>query len=79
MKSIIYLRRDRVRFYSDYATWTQAEKASTDYLGRNILERTRHAMLKVTNGQAAYTRDAVPLISSSILSNACRVVARAIG
>jgi putative methyltransferase (TIGR04325 family) len=49
----------RIRFLGDYATWTQAEDASTGYSARDILERTRLAMLKVKNGQAAYARDAV--------------------
>ncbi len=54
-----YSKTHRIRFYGDYATWTQAEKASTGYSERNILERTRLAMLKVKNGQATYARDAV--------------------
>ncbi len=54
-----FLKQDAIRFVGDYATWAEAERASTGYSARNILEKTRSAMLKVKNGEAAYARDSV--------------------
>jgi putative methyltransferase (TIGR04325 family) len=43
----------------DYRSWDEAMSASTGYDSGIILEKTRLAMLKVQNGQAAYERDSV--------------------
>jgi putative methyltransferase (TIGR04325 family) len=54
-----FLKQEAIRFVGDYATWADAEQASTGYSARNILEKTRSAMLKVKKGEAAYARDSV--------------------
>jgi putative methyltransferase (TIGR04325 family) len=43
----------------DYPSWDEAVRASTGYDSDVILERTRAALLKVKNGEAAYERDSV--------------------
>jgi putative methyltransferase (TIGR04325 family) len=46
-------------FSGDYHSWEDAERASTGYADGEILARTRAAMLKVRNGEAAFERDSV--------------------
>ncbi len=48
-----------IMFSGDYRSWEDAERASTGYADREILARTRAAMLKVRNGEAAFERDSV--------------------
>jgi len=43
----------------DYTTWREATQASTGYDADLILEKTKQALLKVKNGEAAYERDSV--------------------
>lgn len=43
----------------DYRNWDEAMAASTGYDSGIILEKTRTALLKVKNGEAAYERDSV--------------------
>jgi putative methyltransferase (TIGR04325 family) len=43
----------------DYHSWDEAMAASTGYDSDIILEKTRAALLKVKNGEAAYERDSV--------------------
>lgn len=43
----------------NYASWGEALAASTGYDSDLILEKTRVALLKVKNGEAAYERDSV--------------------
>jgi putative methyltransferase (TIGR04325 family) len=43
----------------DYSSWDEAMAASTGYDSDIILEKTRAALLKVKNGEAAYERDSV--------------------
>lgn len=43
----------------DYRSWDEAMAASTGYGNRIILEKTKAALLKVKNGEAAYERDSV--------------------
>jgi putative methyltransferase (TIGR04325 family) len=43
----------------DYRSWDEAIAASTGYDSGIILEKTRTALLKVKNGEAAYERDSV--------------------
>lgn len=43
----------------DYSSWAKALAASTGYDSEVILEKTRAALLKVKNGEAAYERDSV--------------------
>lgn len=43
----------------DYRSWGEAMAASTGYDSDIILEKTRVALLKVKNGEAAYERDSV--------------------
>lgn len=51
----------RVRFTGDYASWAEAQAASTGYAAAEILESTRLAMHKVRSGQAVFERDSVLL------------------
>jgi len=53
-------RGDNV-FTGDYASWTDAERASVGYAAPDILEKTRAAVLKVKNGEATFERDSVIL------------------
>jgi len=43
----------------DYRSWEEALAASTGYDSGIILEKTKTALLKVKNGEAAYERDSV--------------------
>lgn len=43
----------------DYPSWEDALAASTGYDSEIILEKTKAALLKVKNGEAAYERDSV--------------------
>ena len=43
----------------DYRSWGEAMAASTGYDTEIILEKTKTALLKVKNGEAAYERDSV--------------------
>lgn len=43
----------------DYRSWEEAMNASTGYDSGIILEKTKAALLKVKNGEAAYERDSV--------------------
>lgn len=51
--------RSAIYFTGDYASWADAEGSSTGYNAEVILERTRAALLKVKNGEAAFERDSV--------------------
>jgi len=48
-----------VAYLGDYASFAEAQAASTGYDAANILERTRLALHKVLRGEAAYERDSV--------------------
>jgi putative methyltransferase (TIGR04325 family) len=43
----------------DYCSWNEAKAASTGYDNMIILKKTKDALLKVRNGEAAYERDSV--------------------
>ena len=43
----------------DFGSWADARAASTGYDSDAILEKTRSALLKVKNGEAAFERDSV--------------------
>lgn len=51
--------RDAITFSGDYASWGAAERDSGGYAAPEILAKTRTALLKVKNGEAAYERDSV--------------------
>ena len=53
------LGRDTVRFTGHFASWEEADRASTGYANPIVLERTRSALLKVKNHEAAFERDSV--------------------
>lgn len=54
------LTRGRGIYWSgDYPSWGEAERASTGYDDRHILERVKQAALKVKGGEATYERDSV--------------------
>jgi len=46
-------------FSGDYASWEDADRASTGYSAPKILAKTREALLKVKRGEAAFERDSV--------------------
>jgi putative methyltransferase (TIGR04325 family) len=48
-----------IRFEGRFRSWADAERASTGYDAREILQRTLHAALQVKAGEAAYERDGV--------------------
>lgn len=48
-----------IAFRGDFATWEEAERASSGYSAPEILEKTCQALLKVRDGLAAYERDSV--------------------
>jgi putative methyltransferase (TIGR04325 family) len=50
---------DTITFSGDYASWEAAERDSGGYAAPEILAKTRAALLKVKNGEAAYERDSV--------------------
>ena len=50
---------ESIKFEGDYGTWSEAQRASTGYDAKDILERTLAAALKVKNGEAAFERDTV--------------------
>lgn len=52
-------RRPQIGFWGDFKKWEEAQHASTGYEAPQILERTRAAIQKVVNGEAAYERDSV--------------------
>jgi len=51
--------QETIRFTGDYASWDEAERRSIGYAAPEILVKTRAAMLKVKNGEAAFERDSV--------------------
>ena len=53
------LRPGAPRLSGEYRSWEEAVSASTGYGDDMILEKTRLALLKVKNGDAAYERDSV--------------------
>ena len=50
---------DRIGFTGHYQTWEEAERDSEGYAAEEILAKTRSALLKVKNGEAAFERDSV--------------------
>src|SRR5271168_4027066 len=50
---------DRISFHGDYKSWEEASAHSTGYDAAVILEKTRAALMKVRDGEAAYERDSV--------------------
>jgi len=52
-------RHNQIRFSGNFKNWESALKKSLGYDAAVILERTRSALLKVVQGDAAYERDSV--------------------
>jgi putative methyltransferase (TIGR04325 family) len=48
-----------VNYSGDFASWDQARRHSDGYDAPAIVERVKHAQLKVARGEAAYERDSV--------------------
>ena len=46
-------------WFGDYSSWEKVLDKTGGYDEQVILERTKHALLKVKNGEAAYERDSV--------------------
>ena len=53
------LRKNKYGWKGNYASWKDANKASTGYDTKNILEIVKESLLKVKNGEAIYERDSV--------------------
>jgi len=53
------MRKGRIKFYGDYATWNDAKAASSGYDDEGILTKVRDATLKVKRGEAVFERDSV--------------------
>lgn len=49
----------KVGYFGNYKTWSDAEAESTGYDGDEILRKVREATLKVKQGEAIYERDSV--------------------
>lgn len=54
-----YLRSENRAYSGCYSSWEEACEHSTGYDAAVILQKTRDAVLKVKDGQAAYERDSV--------------------
>lgn len=52
-------RQQRGMWQGDYHSWAAAEKASTGYDHKIILEKVMNAQLKIKNNEAVYERDSV--------------------
>lgn len=52
-------KKDQFGWFGDYSSWAQVSAESGGYDTDVILERTKHALLKVKNGEAVYERDSV--------------------
>jgi putative methyltransferase (TIGR04325 family) len=59
LRDLLHGKAKPIRFTGDYQSWEEAEKASTTYAAPEILARTRAALLKVRDGEAAFERDSV--------------------
>ena len=55
-------QQEPVRFVGNYGSWEEAARASAGYAAPEIFARTRAAMHKVKNGEAAFERDSVTFI-----------------
>jgi len=56
----LLLNRNRNVIWSgNYASWSEAQRASAGYDSRIILDKVRAALIKVRNGEAVYERDSV--------------------
>lgn len=68
-----------IRFSGDYASWSEASRASTGYDADDILRRVTDATRQVVAGKAAYERDSVlfeqPAYSYPILAALLRAAA----
>jgi putative methyltransferase (TIGR04325 family) len=51
--------RSTLSFSGNYSSWEQAKLDSSGYDASNILEKIKHATLKVKNGEALFERDSV--------------------
>ena len=54
-------RKNDFGLSGDYISWKEAKRNTTGYNSEIILEKTKSAVLKVKNGDAAYERDSVLL------------------
>ena len=73
------LKTNRHGWHGNYASWKEAQAASTGYDTDKILQAVRASLLKVKNGKAVYERDSVifdeiqyswPLLSGLLVSAA---------
>ncbi|MFA6144565.1 MAG: methyltransferase, TIGR04325 family [Sulfurimonas sp.] len=65
-------------WFGDYSSWEEAQKNSSGYDNKKILEKVRTSLLKVKHGEALYERDSVlfdeihyswPLLSGLLLAS----------
>ncbi len=71
------LKTNKYGWHGNYASWEEAQAASTGYDTNKILQAVRASLLKVKHGEAVYERDSVifdkiqyswPLLSGLLLS-----------
>ncbi len=53
------LKKNRIRYRGEYASWEEARSKATGYDSILILEKVSEAMSKVKSGEAAFERDSV--------------------
>ncbi|PWG81071.1 methyltransferase, TIGR04325 family [Pararcticibacter amylolyticus] len=51
--------KEEYGWFGNYASWEEASASADGYDKKNILDKTKEALLKVKNGEAAYERDSV--------------------
>ena len=73
------IRQNKYGWQGEYATWQEAQNTSTGYDADEILQKVKHALLKVKHGEAVYERDSVlfdeieyswPLLAGLMLASA---------
>jgi len=58
-KVVRHVAGSRWGLSGDYSSWQEAVEASSGYDAPHILEKTKTAVMRVKNGEAAYERDSV--------------------
>ncbi len=73
------VRQSKYGWKGNYATWQDAQSASTGYGSEEIVDKVKNAMLKVKSGEVVYERDSVlfdeiqyswPLLAGLMLASA---------
>lgn len=53
------IKRNQYGWFGDYPNWQMAVNNTSGYASKNILEKTKNALLKIKAGEAIYERDSV--------------------